>query len=255
MHLLRRIVRKLRSLLLKPKQAPEPKPVPPKPVRQPLTERITDAFLRLERKNIEVGSFINIGSGRGDDLDFFKRFWPQMQTLLIDMDPRFLEGWEELAQEFPGTNYIVAGAASEDGEGQFTKSNDVGGALSKAPTGENSHTTPLRKIDTLVKQFDLPGPYFLKFDTHGVELDVFEGAPETLAKTNLIMIEAYNFKMEFVNRGNLTFDEMCIFMRKHGFRCIDFCEPLYRPGDLTLWQVHLIFIRDDHPVFNSRRFD
>lgn len=225
---------------------------PPQP---PVSERITDALARLSSRGIEVGSFLNVGSGRGDDLEFFKRLWPQMRTLLIDMDPRFIEGWQKLAHDYSGTSYVVAGAASEDGEGQFLKSNDVGGAISKAPKGDNSHTTPLRKLDTLVREFELPGPFFLKFDTHGVELDIMEGAKETLAQTSLIIIEAYNFKLEFVDRKNLTFDEMCIHMRTLGFRCVDYCEPLYRPGDLALWQIHLIFIRDDHPVFRKTTYD
>ncbi|WP_018148403.1 FkbM family methyltransferase [Henriciella marina] len=219
-----------------------------------MSERITDALARLRERNLEIGSFINIGSGRGDDLEFFRRLWPQMQTLLIDMDPRFVEGWKDLARQYPGTKYIVAGAAAENGEGHFSKSNDVGGAISRSPHAENSHSTPLRKVDTLVDHFNLPGPYFMKFDTHGVELDIFKGAHETLQDTQLIIIEAYNFKLEFVDRNNLTFDEMCLYMREHGFRCVDFCEPLYRPGDLTLWQIHLVFIRDDHPVFQKNSY-
>lgn len=216
--------------------------------------RITDAFTRIAHKNIPVGSFINIGSGRGDDLNFFKNFWPKMRTLLIDMDPRFVDGWKRLAKEFPGTEHIVCGAAAEDGEGQFEKSNDVGGAISKAPKGADAHTVQLRSVDSLVKEFALPAPYFLKFDTHGVELEILEGAKETLAQTSLIMTEAYNFKLDFVDGKNLTFDEMCQHMRTLGFRCVDLCEPLYRPGDLALWQVHLIFIRDDHRAFLSNSY-
>ena len=220
--------------------------------------RITDAFARIAHKNIPVGSFVNIGSGRGDDLKFFKGIWPDMRTLLIDMDDRFLEGWNGLKKWYPGTEYVVCGAASKDGIGHFAKSNDVGGAISNTADSESEmHETPLRSVDSLVREFDLKPPYFLKFDTHGVELDILEGAKETLAKTSLIMTEAYNFKLDFVDGENLTFDEMCQHMRTLGFRCMDMCEPLYRPGDLALWQVHLIFARDDHRAFlsNSYRFD
>ncbi|QYJ02271.1 FkbM family methyltransferase [Thalassovita mediterranea] len=215
---------------------------------------IADAFARIAEKKIEVGSLINIGSGRGDDLGFYKSHWPDMQTLLIDMDPRFLEIWEQLAATHEGTKYVVCGASSEDGEGQFLKSNDVGGALSKVASGENVHTTPLRKIDTLVKEFDMPGPYFMKFDTHGVELDILAGCEETLKNTSLIMMEVYNFKLNFVDRKNLTFDEMSLHMKSLGFRCVDMCDPLYRPGDHALWQMHLIFIRDDHPIWQRNSY-
>jgi FkbM family methyltransferase len=214
-----------------------------------------DAFLRLAKKNIEIGSFINIGSGRGDDLGFFLKHWPKMRSLLIDMDPRFLDIWKGLAKRHPGTEYVVCGASSEDGTGRFLKSNDVGGALSAA-IGDDAdfHETPLRRIDTLVSELNMPGPYFLKFDTHGVELDVLAGATETLKKTNLIMMEVYNFKLNFVDGKNLTFDEMSLHMKSLGFRCIDMCEPLFRPGDLALWQLHMIFIREDHPTFRRSSY-
>jgi len=100
----------------------------------------------------------------------------------------------------------------------------------------------------------MPGPFFLKFDTHGVELDVLEGATKTLKQTNLIMMECYNFKLNFVGGKNLTFDEMSLHMKSIGFRCIDMCDLLFRPGDMAFWQVHMIFIRSDHPTWDRRSY-
>jgi hypothetical protein len=68
------------------------------------------------------------------------------------------------------------------------------------------------------------------------------------------MMEVYNFKLNFVGGKNLTFDEMSLHMKSLGFRCVDFCEPLFRPGDLALWQMHMIFIRDDHPTWNRNSY-
>jgi FkbM family methyltransferase len=217
---------------------------------------LNSAFQRIARKQVSVSSFINIGAGRGDDLPFFLKHWPGMRSLFIDMDPRFQDIWQSLARKHPGTEYVVCGASAEDGTGQFVKSNDVGGALSAKPiaAGADVHETPLRRIDTLVKEFALPAPYFLKFDTHGVELDILEGATETLKQTSLIMMEVYNFKLNFVGGKNLTFDEMSLHIKSLGFRCVDMCDPLFRPGDLALWQMHMIFIRDDHPVWQRNSY-
>ena len=213
------------------------------------------AYARIGHKKIPVGSLINIGSGRGDDIGFFRNFWPKLQSLMIDMDQRFEPVWQELAKKYSGLRHVVCGAGSEDTEGIFQKSNDVGGALG-AGSGDGKHTksTPIRKIDTLVRDFNMPGPYFLKFDTHGVELDVLAGATETLKQTNLIVMEVYNFKLNFVGGKNLTFDEMSLHMKSLGFRCVDMCDPLFRPGDYALWQFHMFFIRDDHPTLIRRSY-
>jgi hypothetical protein len=67
----------------------------------------------------------------------------------------------------------------------------------------------------------------------------------------LIMMEVYNFKLKFTDYKNLTFDEMSLHMKSLGFRCIDICDPLFRPGDLALWQMQMFFIRSEHPIFNN----
>jgi len=203
---------------------------------------------------IDVGSLVAIGSGRGDDAPFCEQYWPGMHALLIDLDARFVPVWDELNRKNARVKWTVCAAGAEDGQGFFRKGNDVGGYLDSEGKALDAQVTPVRKIDTLVREFALPGPYFLKFDTHGVELDVLAGCTETLKNTSLIMIEAYNFKLKFVGGRNLTFDEMSLHMKSLGFRCIDICDPLHRPGDNVLWQLHMFFVRDDHAVWKRGGF-
>ncbi len=219
-------------------------------------QRATDlesVFKRIALRRLEVGSLINIGAGRGDDLPFFKKTWPALEALLIDMDPSFEPGWRELAKRHAGVKHVVCGAGGEDRDGYFTKTNDVGGALADdAAAGAKS--VRIRRIDTLVRENAMPAPYFLKFDTHGVELDILAGAQETLKRASVIMMEVYNFKLNFVGGRNLTFDEMSLHMKSLGFRCVDVCDPLFRPGDFALWQMHLVFIPETHPTWESNSY-
>ena len=209
-----------------------------------------DCFERLSRKSVKLGSLINIGAGRGDDIGAFRTYWPEIEALMIDMDPRFEPTWKGLAKTYP-VKYAICGAGAEDKEGFYSKTNDVGGALVDRMPDKVGETTRIRRVDTLVAEHNMPGPYFLKFDTHGVELDVLKGAAETLKATNLIMMEVYNFKLRFAGGKNLTFDEMSLHMKSIGFRCIDMCDPLFRPNDHVLWQFHMIFFRDDHPIWKN----
>lgn len=214
-----------------------------------------DAFERLRTKNLEIGSFVNIGSGAGDDLAFFRKYYPDMTALMVEMDDRFEPGFRDLDRRFGDVHHVICAAGPFDGDGAFTKSNDVGGALTDAATvTEDATKTRVARIDTLVDEFGLKGPHFLKFDTHGVELDILQGSTETLKNTNLIMMECYNFKLNFVGGKNLTFDEMCAHMRTLGFRIADLCDPLFRPGDSTLWQIHLLFVRDDHHTWSNNSY-
>ena len=97
-----------------------------------------------------------------------------------------------------------------------------------------------------MRELGLPGPYLLKFDTHGFELPILNGAARTLAETEVIVMECYNFR---IGPHALTFDEMCRHLGERGFRCIDLVEPMHRPRDDSFWQMDLVFVRQTRPEF------
>ncbi|MBL8702183.1 MAG: FkbM family methyltransferase [Alphaproteobacteria bacterium] len=49
---------------------------------------------------------------------------------------------------------------------------------------------PMHRLDDLVRELDLKPPFLLKLDVQGAEVDVFRGAPETLARTEGVIVEA-----------------------------------------------------------------
>ena len=64
-------------------------------------------------------------------------------------------------------------------------------------------------------------------------------------------MECYLFR----NSDNwLLFWEMCDWLLKRGFRCMDVVDPLYRPKDGMLWQLDLFFARSDWPKFQDKNF-
>jgi len=209
------------------------------------------ALLRLQRHDLGIRSIVNIGAGSGGDTEHVQRIWPGARTLLVEMDARFEPEYRKLKAAMPDLVWDICAAGPHDEIGRMQKADigGVGGALDLDGASSASLPVQVKRIDTLVREHGLAPPYFLRFDTHGFELDILAGAKETLRETALIQMEVYNFKLGFTGGKNLTFDEMSLHMKSLGFRCVDLCDPLYRPGDRALWQMHLFFIRADHPLF------
>jgi hypothetical protein len=72
-----------------------------------------------------------------------------------------------------------------------------------------------------------------------------------LLQTEVLILECYNFKPR---PERLLFYEMCSFVERFGFRCIDLFDVLYRPYDNALWQMDIMFVRADRPEFEYKRF-
>lgn len=208
-------------------------------------------FDRLADKRLNIRSFVSLGAGTGDDYAFFRLYWPKMDVLFVEMDSQFEARFKHHQQESTGIHYAICAVGGFDGEGAIAKTSTVGGALLPADrAADATSTTKVARLDTLIGELDLQPPYFLKFDTHGAERDILSGSDQTLSQTSLILMEVYNFPLAFSGGRSLMFGEMSMLLQDLGFRCIDICDPLYRPGDQALWQFHMAFIREDNPIFS-----
>jgi hypothetical protein len=102
-----------------------------------------------------------------------------------------------------------------------------------------------------LKAHPVPGPVMIKLDTHGVEIPILTGALETLKRTSVLVIEAYNFVGA---QPAVPFWDLCRYMLKLGFRPLDVFDLLYREVDNAFWQFDLLFVRADLPLFQDTRY-
>ena len=97
---------------------------------------------------------------------------------------------------------------------------------------------PQARLDTLMATQSTPGPYLLKVDVDGHEMEVLAGATDTLSQCNVVVIEAP------LSRGNIPdFFIRANFLMEHGFYLMDIVDLAYYGG--VLWQVDLVFVRRD----------
>jgi len=197
-------------------------------------------LLNLKQRGIHINTIIDIGASDGRWSNDIIHVFPNSQFFLIEANNTHKTGLEVFKNKNKNVEYIIAAAGDELGQIYFDNTDPFGGiAMHEKPEG-NSIIVPVVTVDHCVLQNNLKPPFLLKLDTHGFEIPIFNGATKILKDTNIIIVEAYNFK---IAKDSLLFYEMCEYLRKEGFRCCGIIDVKYRPKDKFLWQMDLVFVK------------
>lgn len=161
--------------------------------RGPTKRQALESLIDL---GVPVGSVVDVGvqSGTQALIDAF----PDRPHFLIEP----LAEWNPAIQETyhaAGVSYHLLNEAASSAPGTVTlllKSVLPGPNVSHAfmvegePTGPQYRRVGATTLDAALKGRDLPMPFLVKVDVDGAEMQVLEGARETLGNASLVMLEA-----------------------------------------------------------------
>ena len=213
---------------------------------------LAGALRRARARHPQVRTVIDIGASDGRWTRVCQRYFREADYFLIEAQPVHEPALRALCRQRPRVRYVLAAAGDREGHIYFDASDPQGGIASHTPlAGPHILELPMVTVDQQARVHQLQGPFLLKLDTHGFEVPIFEGARQTLANTDVIVVETYNFAL---NPGALRFHEMVAYLEARGFRSVDVIDPLHRPYDQAFWQFDLVFARADHPVFGYGQY-
>lgn len=86
------------------------------------------------------------------------------------------------------------------------------------------------RLDTFVGKYKFRGPFLLKIDVDGHEMQVLRGATGILADCSVVIVECAGSQLP----------DRIGFMQKAGFRLFDLSEPCYY--DKCFWQCDAVFL-------------
>jgi hypothetical protein len=87
----------------------------------------------------------------------------------------------------------------------------------------------------------LAGPYLIKVDVQGAELQVLAGAQRTLQEAEAVILEVTLFGTMI---GGPQVYDVVSQMKECGFVVYDICGFEYRPLDGALSQIDAVFVRE-----------
>lgn len=205
-------------------------------------------FTRLAKQFPDIATLVDVGASNGSWSGQCMEFFPTQQYLLIEAQPTHAAELREFVDAHPRAQVCMAAAGATRGRIQFHTADPLGGLAHSEAFSDHNIEVPMTTIDDEVRERGLRGPFFLKFDVHGYEVPILEGAAAALGDTELIVMECYNFK---IAAECLLFHEMCAYLDDRGFRPLAFVEVLNRPDDGVLWQVDIVFAKKSAHVFQN----
>jgi len=212
--------------------------------------RMESALKRVATHDVRVSSVLDLGASNGWWSVRARNVFPDARFLGVDPLAEHQPALEKLHAEWPAFSYALcaAGGPSLRETDMHVSADLVGSTIGGQG---NARRVPVRTVDELVVEHALPPPYLLKFDTHGYEMPILDGATRVLPETQILIMEVYNFDL---TPNSLRFPQMCVHLESLGFRCYDLADPMLRPRDQAFWQCDLLFLRKEHPLFRCQDY-
>jgi hypothetical protein len=153
-------------------------------------------------------------------------------------------------------DYIIAVAGDRPGETVINVHEDLTcSSILKEVEGSSVDGSPrivkVITLDQICREKNTEGPYLIKVDVQGSELNVLDGAEYILQETEVIILEVSLFKTMSTNP---EIYDVLEYMKKKGFVTYDIFDFRYRPLDGALSQIDIIFVKENGLFRQSHAF-
>lgn len=207
--------------------------------------RTMESVLANVRKiGFRPGTIIDVGVA-GGTYALYETF-PEAKHLLVEPLEEFIPELEKICEQF-GASYVNAAAGSTEMEMSINVHPEhlEGSSFYKEEMGASfdgiERTVKCVRIDNLIKEMNLPGPYILKADVQGGELDVVDGASGIMDSCEIIILEISTF---YLMKNAPDFYDVAEYMKNKEFVLYDIFDVGERPLDGALAQMDVAFVKE-----------
>jgi FkbM family methyltransferase len=205
---------------------------------------IEESYALIRRLGFKPKTVLDIGVASGTP-ELYENF-PDAYFVLIEPLKEFEPDLISICRRYRGS-YVLAAAGSHSGQATFNVHKDHldGSSLHKETMGTEADgyevTVPVVRIDDVIKEKNLAGPYLIKVDVQGAELSALEGAQKALLEAEVVVLEVSMFGFMV---GAPQFYDVVSYMKAHDFVAFDIVLGWNRPLDNALGQIDMVFVKD-----------
>jgi len=182
------------------------------------------------------------------------RVFPDSRYFCIDPLEENRPFLEKLTAKHPNVEYWLGCLGSFSGSIVLNVDGD-GSSVLKGHWGNlygTQRDVLIETLDNLVSSGVCPRPNLVKMDVQGYELEVLNGAAQTLESVDAVIVETslFPFQSEMP-----IFHELLAELVKFDFVPYDILSLSLRPLDKAVAQSDLLLVRRDHALRSDHRWD
>ena len=209
------------------------------------------ALRQLRAVGLQPSVVLDVGAAEGT---------PDLQAIFSDVPQILFEPLREyhpmltaLKARHPRIDSVMAAVGSEAGSLTINVYPELDSTSLYSEPGVQTipREIPVVTLDDICRERGLTGPFLIKADVEGAELDVMRGAAAILPETACVILETTLFRF----RDNAPqIDAVIRFMIERGFAIYDIVGAAYRPLDGALARLDVVFVPDDSPLRAEHRY-
>jgi FkbM family methyltransferase len=122
--------------------------------------------------------------------------FPNSTTILVEPVREFEPALNEISNQMRDARIVWAAASNRSGRAQLTVADGLSHSTLRGADGERWENDLAREVDLVTldeicERENTEGPYLIKVDVDGTDLDVLDGATQILANTDCVIIESH----------------------------------------------------------------
>ncbi len=207
---------------------------------------------RMKTAGLRPATVFDVGVARGTP-ELYGVF-EGVRYALVEPLEEFRGVMDQVVAQHPGSVAVYAAAGPAPGEASFVVSPRLSGSSFLLKPKLGSHrSVPVVTLDQVAAEHGLAGPYLLKLDVQGYEMEVLAGAEAVLQDTCALIAEV-SLWGDVKGKGMTELLPLLAWLKQRGLVLYDIATIVRRDTDGAITELDLVFVPAASPLRADTRY-